>query len=159
MQTDRATIFADIAQKFGLSRAAGQAFCAIWSAEAPLSAEDLVVRAALSRTSVSVALKELRAWGLITPLRLAGARVDRFAAPQDPWALVAQMLAERQRRDIAPLAARLRALKDPRSADLAEVFEAGAGWLAALSALPPADLAEAMQPARGEDKKKKKKKG
>ena len=64
-----ATLFADVAQVFGLSRPAGQCFSAIWRAAAPPCADDLVAGLGLSRSNVSTALKELRGWGMISIVR------------------------------------------------------------------------------------------
>ena len=68
-----ATLFADAAQVFGLSRPAGQCFSAIWRAAAPPCADDLVAGLGLSRSNVSTALKELRGWGMISIVRTPGA--------------------------------------------------------------------------------------
>ena len=104
-EADRALalLFADLAQKFGLSRPAGQCFAAIWRAAMTPSADDLTQICGLSRSGVSVALKELRAWGLIEVARSPGNRREFFTAPFDPWELARRIIAERQRRDLAPM--------------------------------------------------------
>ena len=169
MSSDLPRLFAEIAPRFGLSRPAGLCLGAIWrAAEAP-SADDLVASLGISRSNVSTALKELRAWGLIEVTRAFGARRDLFLAPADPWALLRQILAERQRREVAPVIDRLAALEatgeDPRAADLLAAFAAGSDWMAALARQDPQDLAQMMGGGGGEigfvgtesGKKKKKK--
>lgn len=166
---DLPRLFAEIAPRFGLSRPAGLCLGAIWrAAEAP-SADDLVTSLGISRSNVSTALKELRGWGLIEVTRAFGTRRELFLAPSDPWALARQLIAERQRRDIAPVIDRLAALEaageDPRAADLRAAFEAGSDWLAALARHEPGELAQLMGASGGEfgflsaegGKKKKKK--
>ena len=165
---DLPRLFAEIAPRFGLSRPAGLCLGAIWrAAEAP-SAEDLVTSLGISRSNVSTALKELRGWGLIEVTRAFGSRRELFLAPADPWALARQLIAERQRRDIAPVIDRLQALDatgDPRAADLMAAFEAGSEWMAALARHEPGELAQLMGSGGGElgfapaeaGKKKKKK--
>ena len=93
-EADRALalLFADLAQKFGLSRPAGQCFAAIWRAAMTPSADDLTQICGLSRSGVSVALKELRAWGMIEVARSPGNRREFFTAPFDPWELARRII-------------------------------------------------------------------
>ncbi|WP_376871525.1 GbsR/MarR family transcriptional regulator [Albirhodobacter sp. R86504] len=165
-----AAIFADLAQKFGLSRPAGFCFAAIWRAAMAPTADDLTQICGLSRSGVSVALKELRAWGLVDVARSPGNRRDFFVAPADPWEVARRIIAERQRRDLAPVFERLQDLgaqqEDTRLTDLTAVFEAANAFTAALarqdaadlSALMGADLADADDTSGGSGRKKKKKK-
>ncbi|MFC5738599.1 GbsR/MarR family transcriptional regulator [Sinirhodobacter huangdaonensis] len=157
---DLARLFAEAAPRFGLSRPAGACFAAIWRAAQAPSAEDLVTILGLSRSNVSVALKELRERGLIQAARSFGSRKDYFVADPDPWALLRALLIERQRRDLAPLAERLAALAegsdDPRLAPLAQMVQSADDWFARLARHDAAELAQLMQ--AGELPKKKKKK-
>ncbi|MDF2142258.1 MarR family transcriptional regulator [Paenirhodobacter sp. CAU 1674] len=157
---DLPQLFAEIAPRFGISRPAGQCFAAIWRAAQAPAAEDLVRILGISRSNVSTALKELRGLGLVQIARSPGSRRDFYVAPADPWALLRQLLAERQRRDLAPLAARLHDLQaasgDARLADLAQVLDATSGWLAQLAAHSPEELAAMMHPVEHGKKKKKK---
>lgn len=171
-QSDLTALFADMAQRMGLSRPAGQCFAAIWRAAQAPSADDLVTALGLSRSNVSTALKELRQWGLVQIARTPGERRDYFIAPSDPWAIARQLIAERQRRELAPALDRLYAIEaasaDARIAALCEVVEGLSHWLAGLSRLDPTEMAShiATHPLTQSDpedeggrKKKKKKKG
>lgn len=162
-------LFGDIAPRLGLSRPAGQCLAAIWrSAQAP-SAEDLMAQVGISRSNVSTALRDLRAWGLVQVLRAPGDRREYFTAPHDPWVLIRAILAERQRREIAPVLDRLYQIEaetaDVRIAALCEVAETLSGWMTRLTRLEPAELADhllrkpaADQAADDAPRKKKKKK-
>jgi len=155
-------LFSDIAPKLGLTRPAGLCFAAIWCADAPPCADELVTALGLSRSNVSTALKELRAWGLVGRARVPGDRRDRFTAAPDPWAVARQLLAERTRRELAPTLDRLYAIEaetgDARVAGLCEVVEGFSSFLGGLARLDPADLAEHLGGAGSENGKKKKKK-
>ncbi|MBK5946598.1 hypothetical protein CCR83_09175 [Rhodobacter veldkampii DSM 11550] len=163
-QTELVALFADMGQRIGLSRPAGQCFAAIWRAAQAPSADDLVTELGLSRSNVSTALKELRSWGLIGRARAPGDRRDRFTAPADPWAIARQILAERQRRELAPALDRLYAIEavtaDARVAALCEVLEGFAGWYGGLARLDPGELAAHVteHPASDDNGRKKKKK-
>ncbi len=160
-QADLARLFAEIAPRFGLSRAAGQCLAMIWHAAQAPSADDLVAGLGLSRSNVSVALKELRLAGLVQVARSPGSRRDFFVADSDPWALLRALLADRYRREIAPLIDRISAMNadadDPRLAGLAEVVEAAGDWADRLTRMDPAALAQLMAPEISPKKKKKKK--
>ncbi|MGO4851356.1 GbsR/MarR family transcriptional regulator [Phaeovulum sp. W22_SRMD_FR3] len=164
-QTELAALFADMAPGLGLSRPAGACFATIWRAAQAPCADDLVRDLGISRSNVSIALKELRQWGMVQIARTPGDRREFFVAPADPWALVRQIIAERQRRDLASALDRLYAIEtlsqDPRISSLCEAVETVSGWMAGLSRLDSADLAQRLSdetPDTDEAKKKKKKK-
>jgi len=153
-------LFADLATAFGLSRAAGQCLAAIWRATDTPSAEDLATGLGLSRSNVSVALKELRQAGLVQVSRKPGLRRDFFVADPNPWALLRAGLAERHRREISPLVDRMTTLAnaedDARMQDLAETAGAASQWFSKLIRRDPAELMQVMGADRIEKKAKKK---
>lgn len=155
-----ALIFAEIAPRFGFSRAAGACMAVIWRAAQAPSAEDLATRLGLARSNVSVALKELRQAGLVQVARAPGTRRDFFVADPDPWALLRALIAERHHREVAPLLNRLATLPalgpDPRLGALADMARQAEGWASAFTRQDPVALAELMG-AEPERKKKKKK--
>lgn len=154
-----AQIFTEIAPRFGLSRASGACLAAIWRAAQAPSADDLCATLGLSRSNVSVALKELRQAGLVQVARSPGARRDFFVAEADPWALLRGLIAERHRREIAPLLDRLSALggpeADPRLSALAEMAAQANDWAETFARQEPGALARAMSAEAQQGKKKK----
>lgn len=154
---DLPDLFAEMAPVLGLSRPAAQCLGAIWRAAQAPSADDLVARLGLSRSNISVALKELRGLGLVQTARSPGSRKDYFVSESDPWAMLRQILAERQRREIAPLVDRLRALGgEPHIMELAAAAETLSDWLARLARLEPTQLMHLMTDDSPKKKKKKK---
>jgi DNA-binding transcriptional regulator GbsR (MarR family) len=162
-----AEAFSDAALLLGLSRPAGQCFAAIWRAAQAPCADDLTEGLGLSRSNVSTALKELRDWGLISRVRAPGDRKEYFAADPDAWVILGTMLSAFQRRSLSPAVDRVFAAEaesggDARAAALHAALSLLSGRLAALAALPAAELARAMQgfsakPGDGKKKKKKRK--
>lgn len=122
-----ADLMADAAPALGLSRAAGACLGVIWRADSPPCADDLCSLLGLARSNVSVALRDLREWGLVEILRLPGDRKEYFAAPAGAAELVHRLIAGHRRRIIAPLLDRLSALAagDARAADLVSAIGAG----------------------------------
>lgn len=149
-------LFSEIAPRFGLSRAAGQCFAAIWRAAQAPSADDLVAQLGLARSNISVAVRELRDAGLVRAARSPGSRKDYFVADPDPWAIVRVLMALRERRDLAPLLDELRQMdqSDARVTALRDVVDKTGQWLAAYSTLPVDDLPRRME-TPGKKKKKK----
>jgi len=161
-----ADILGEVATRIGLSRVAGQCFACVWRAAQAPCADDIVASLGLSRSNVSTALKELRAWHLIAVARTPGDRKEYFTAPADPWDVLRLVIAGRQRQVLAPMIDRLLELEadggGARAAALHDAASALAEWLAALAALSPGDLAATVAGRRGDaggKKKKKKKKG
>ena len=158
-------ICADAAADMGLSRPAGQCFAAIWQAADTPCADDLAASLGLSRSNVSTALKDLRAWGLILVIRHAGDRREYFAAPADPWEVLRLILAGRHRRSLAPILDRLlTAEADAGDARIAALHDAASrigNWLSSLAKLDARTLSAHIDKGPAlqaqEDRKKKKK--
>lgn len=152
-----ADLFGEIAPRFGLSRAAGQCFAAIWRAAQAPSADDLVQSLGLSRSNVSVAVRDLRDIGLVRTARSPGSRKDYLVADADPWTIIRTLMIARERRDLSPLLDGLRGMDqgDSRVAALIAAIEPVTKWMAELGQLSTDDLAQHIAPP----KKKKKKKG
>lgn len=158
------TVFAELGESFGLSRPASQCFAAIWRAAQAPCADDLVQTVGISRSNVSTALKELRGYGLVSIARSPSDRREYYIAPTDPWMIARQLIAERQRRALAPAFDKLSDLEaqspDTRIAALIGVVEAASDWMGRMARMDPADLADYMAGADtpGDDQGKKKKK-
>ena len=88
--------------------------------EEPLNAEDIVEPLGVSRSNVSMGLKELQAWNLVRLQHKPGDRRDYFSTPDDIWQIVRTLAEERKqardRPDPDP-AARGRSCKTPASAE------------------------------------------
>jgi DNA-binding transcriptional regulator GbsR (MarR family) len=162
------SIFSDIAAEVGLSRPAGQCFAAIWRAPVLPCADNLTASLGLSRSNVSTALKELRAWGLVSVSRAAGDRREYFSAPDDPWDIIRVIIAARHRRSLAPVIDRLLAIEgaegDAHAAALHDAASRIGTWLATLGKLDSISLSEyvdvgSISHSAGAKKKKKKRKG
>jgi DNA-binding transcriptional regulator GbsR (MarR family) len=156
------SIFSDIAAEIGMSRPAGQCLAAIWRAPAPPCADDLTATLGLARSNVSTALKELRAWGLVTVARRPGDRREYFTAPENPWDLVRLILAARHRRGLAPIIDRLLAVEatgeNSGAAALHDTAARVGSWLAVLGQMDAKGLAAYVASVAGDVPKKKKKK-
>ncbi|MBZ4021895.1 hypothetical protein CKO11_05405 [Rhodobacter sp. TJ_12] len=157
-------LFADLATRFGMSRAAGACLGTIWRAAQAPSADDLCTALGLSRSNVSVALKELRQAGLVQVARAPGTRRDFYVADPNPWALLRAAIADRHRREIAPLTERLTTLAaaeadrpdaDPRLAALADMAAVAEDWFGKQMRRDANEFAQFLGADKAEKKKKK----
>lgn len=155
-------LFADLADVMGLSRPAGQCFAVIWRAAQSPCADDLVAGLGLARSNISTALKELRAWNLISVARAPGDRKEYFTAPADPWEVLRLMTLARHRLMLTPLLERLvsaeAASGDVRLAALHSVMDEMARAAGVLSGLDGPGFAKRIAGMAATETGKKKKK-
>jgi DNA-binding transcriptional regulator GbsR (MarR family) len=102
--------FGEMGSRWGINRTVGQIYAALFIAERPLCADDLVERLGLSRSNVSIGLKELHSWNLLRPKSIASDRRDFFTTPEDIYAIVRTLVDERKKREIDPTLSMLREL-------------------------------------------------
>ncbi|MEM8789288.1 MAG: GbsR/MarR family transcriptional regulator [Pseudomonadota bacterium] len=103
--------FGEMGSRWGINRTVGQIFAVLFLSPEPLCADALCDRLGFSRSNVSMGLKELQAWNLVRLQHLPGDRRDYFSAPQDMWAIVRTLIAERKKREIDPTLTKLRELE------------------------------------------------
>lgn len=118
LQAEFVLHFGEMGSRWGINRTVGQIYAVLFLSPEPLNAEDIVDRLGVSRSNVSVGLKELQAWRLVRLRHLPGNRRDHFTTPDDLWEIVRTLVEERKKREIDPTLTKLREL---------ELQEAGAG--------------------------------
>jgi len=112
--------FGDMAKAWGMNRAAGQIHALLYVAGEALAADEIAQSLGMSRSNVSMALKELQSWGLVSLRRRPGERRDYFMALEDARQIMAVVARERRRRELDPALAMLRALlREPAACEAA----------------------------------------
>jgi len=134
--------FGEMGSRWGINRTVGQIYALLFVAERPLNADEMVERLGVSRSNVSMGLKELQAWNLVRLLHVPGDRRDYFATPEDIWQIVRTLVEERKKREIDPTLTLLRELlmqeaeseverhAQGRLREMHDLFELFAGWYA-----------------------------
>jgi DNA-binding transcriptional regulator GbsR (MarR family) len=102
--------FGEMGSRWGINRTVGQIYAVLFIAERPLCADDIVERLGVSRSNVSMGLKELQSWNLLRQRPVAGDRREFFATPDDIYAIVRTLVDERKKREIDPTLSVLREL-------------------------------------------------
>lgn len=129
MNTDRlsptvrtfVTHWGEMGTRWGINRTVAQIHALLYISERPLNADDLVECLGVARSNVSMSIKELTGWGLITLVHLPGDRRDHFTTPADVWELFRLIIIERKRREFDPTLQTMSALVAGSDGESAEV--------------------------------------
>ncbi|KQP55261.1 GbsR/MarR family transcriptional regulator [Methylobacterium sp. Leaf108] len=100
--------FGEMGSRWGINRTVGQIYALLFVSERPLTADEIVDHLGLSRSNVSMGLKELQAWNLVRLQHRPGDRRDHFSTPDDIWQIVRTLAEERKKREIDPTLTMLR---------------------------------------------------
>ena len=111
--------FGEMGSRWGLNRTLGQMYAVIVLTEAPLNADQISEALQISRSNVSMGLKELKSWNLIKLQHIPGDRKEYFTAPEDVWEIAKTLLVERRKRELDPTLTSLRdaLLQEPSSSE------------------------------------------
>ncbi len=128
--------------RWGFNRTVGQIYAVLFVAERPLNADEIVERLGVSRSNVSMGLKELQAWNLVRIQHVPGDGATTSRRPTTFWQIVRTLVEERKKREVDPTLSLLRELlmQPPQSPEerhaqdrlreMHDLFELFAGWYA-----------------------------
>jgi len=102
--------FGEMGSRWGINRTVGQIYALLYVSPTPLNAEQIVDGLGISRSNVSMGLKELQAWNLAIPKHIPGDRRDHFTTPEDVWQILRILAEERKKREVDPTLSVLREL-------------------------------------------------
>ncbi|WDE04880.1 GbsR/MarR family transcriptional regulator [Thalassomonas viridans] len=100
--------FGEMGSRWGLNRTLGQMYALIVLTEKPLNADEISTELNISRSNVSMGLKELKSWNLIKLSHIPGDRKEYFSAPKDVWEIARNLMMERRKREVDPTLSALR---------------------------------------------------
>lgn len=132
--------FGEMGSRWGINRTVGQIYALLFLAPEPLCADDILEKLGVSRSNVSMGLKELQSWNLVRLQHVPGDRREFFTTPDDIWTIVRTLVSERKKREIDPTLSVLRELlmKQPadeadrhaqaRMHDMHQIIELMTGW-------------------------------
>jgi len=148
--------FGEMGSRWGINRTVGQIYAVLFISPQPLTADDLTDRLGVSRSNISMGLKELTSWRLVRLSHQPGDRRDFYSAPDDVWTIFRTLAEERQRREVDPTLSMLRAalLETPsspadahaqaRMREMHGLIEQLTDWFAEMRKLSPATLERLM---------------
>lgn len=100
--------FGEMGRRWGINRTVGQIYALLFLSDRPHNAEEITEALGVSRSNVSMGLKELEAWRLVRKRHLPDDRRDYFQAPDDLWQILRTLAEERRKREIDPTLSMLR---------------------------------------------------
>ncbi len=100
--------FGEMGGRWGVNRTVGQIYALLFLSDRPLNADEISDSLGLSRSNVSMGLKELEGWRLIRKRHLPGDRREYIETPDDIWQIFRTLAEERRRREVDPTLSLLR---------------------------------------------------
>lgn len=148
----------EMASRWGISRSVAQIHALLFLSPAPLVADDIAETLNVARSNVSVSLKELQSWDLVSVTHVLGDRRDYFQARKDIWEVLTTIVDGRKRREIDPTVQMLREcaaeskqdtqtpqeVKD-RLTSMLEFLEEMTGWYDQIRGMPRPTLLKLMR--------------
>ncbi|MBE9608573.1 GbsR/MarR family transcriptional regulator [Chitinilyticum piscinae] len=144
--------FGEMGSRWGVNRTVGQIYALLFISPQPLNADDIVEQLGMSRSNVSIGLKELQSWRLVRLVHLPGDRRDYFTTPDDVWEIFRTLAEEKRKREVDPTLSLLREalLQEPQDAaeehaqrrmrEMHELIELLTTWFGEVQRLDPAML-------------------
>lgn len=102
--------FGEMGSQWGINRTVGQIYALLYLSSDPLCAEEIAECLGISRSNVSISLRELQAWSLLLLRHKPGDRRDFFTTPSDVWQILRTLAEERKKREVDPTLTVLRSL-------------------------------------------------
>ena len=102
----------EMASNWGINRTMAQIHALLYCAEEPLDTDAIMERLQISRGNANMNLRSLITWDLVSKVQRAGSRKDFYEAEKDVWHITAQIIEERERREIKPVREQLRECRD-----------------------------------------------
>jgi DNA-binding transcriptional regulator GbsR (MarR family) len=87
---------------WGINRTMAQVHALLFISPEPLCANDIMEELQISRGNVSMALRELIAWGIASRVHLKGERREFYTTEKDVWTLFRIIARERKKREVDP---------------------------------------------------------
>lgn len=101
----------EMASNWGINRTMAQIHALLYCAEEPLNTDQIMEQLQISRGNANMNLRSLIDWELIHKVRREDSRKDFYEATKDVWEITAQIIRERERREIQPVMDELQACR------------------------------------------------
>ena len=148
--------FGEMGSRWGINRTVGQVYALLFLSKEPLHADAIGEALGISRSNVSISLKELEAWQIVRLTRIPGDRREYYSALGSVWDIFRAVAAERRRREVEPTLTMLRQalLSEARSEEdehalarmreMYELAEMANNWFDDLQRLSPDSMMQLM---------------
>jgi len=100
--------FGEMGSRWGFNRTVGQMYALLMIYNRPLNADEISEMLSISRSNVSMGIKELQSWRLLKATHYPGDRKEYFKTPDDIMEVARIVIEERHKREVAPTLTMLR---------------------------------------------------
>lgn len=107
----------EMASSWGINRTMAQIHALLYAVEEPLDTDAIMAWLQISRGNANMNLRSLVQWNLVRKVHLPGSRKDFFTAEKDVWEITAQIIRQRERREIRPVIQQLVACRAALTAE------------------------------------------
>lgn len=143
--------FGEMGSRWGINRTVGQMYAYLVASPTSRCAEEIADALQVSRSNVSMGLKELDSWQLLKRSHVPGDRREFYTAHGDAWEIFKRLAEQRIAREIAPTLSMLReALLEPateedvylrrRMRDMHDLIDRLTGWFSDIHRLERSTL-------------------
>ncbi len=87
---------------WGINRTMAQVHALLFISPEPLCANQIMDELQISRGNVSMALRDLIAWGLVSRVHIKGERREFYTTEKDVWSMFRIIARERKKREVDP---------------------------------------------------------
>ena len=87
---------------WGINRTMAQIHALLYISPEPVSANAIMDELQISRGNVSMALRELMAWGIVSRVHIKGERREFYTTEKEVWTMFRTIARERKKREIDP---------------------------------------------------------
>lgn len=100
--------FGEMGSRWGINRTVGQIYALLYVSKEPLCADQIVDALGVSRSNVSMGIRELQGWNLVLLKHIPSDRRDFYSTPGDVWQILRTLAEERKKREVDPTLSVLR---------------------------------------------------
>lgn len=100
--------FGEMGSRWGINRTVGQIYALLYVTPEALCADQIVEALGISRSNVSMSLRELQGWNLVLLRHRPDDRRDFYTTPSDIWIILRTLAEERKKREVDPTLSVLR---------------------------------------------------
>ncbi|QEI14281.1 GbsR/MarR family transcriptional regulator [Cellvibrio japonicus] len=149
--------FGEMGSRWGINRTVGQMYALLVLSKEPLCADDITEALGISRSNVSMGLKELTSWELVKLQHRPGERKEYYSAPGDVWDIAKTLIEQRRKREMDPTLTALRnllietpanpeeAYAQQRMRDMHELIEMITLWTTEIQRMDSANLSKLLK--------------
>jgi len=153
--------FGEMGSRWGFNRTVGQMYALLVVSKEPLTANHLAEELNISRGNVSMGIKELQSWQLISTKHVPGDRKEYYQSLGTIWDMAMKVFEERRKREVDPTLSMLRdvLLQQPgnegdeyaqdRLHEIHDLLETVTTWSRELQTMKPENLNTLMKLGSG----------